>query len=907
MEIYAVKINGLQNPIGFDDDLLLCSWKIRNSKGKHQKNTILQVSLDETFQKIVWEKEGNLNSFGEKIEALLSPHTRYFFRITVFTDSDDEISSNTYFFETAKLSESWKAKWIGVSDNDMHPEFQKSFSVEGNVLSGRLYICGLGLFEASLNGQRVGDDQLAPFINDYVSGYQYCSYDVTECLRKENQLSVLLGDGWYRGHFGLGSPAHPEKPFALIAELRIVYTDGHTETICTDETWQYRRSFTLLSDIYMGETQDYLHWEESSWKQAVIINAPGALRARYSPPLHDMERLQVRKLIHTPAGETVLDFGQNFAGHVVCEQNIPRGDTMIWEFGEILQNGNFYHDNYRTALSIFTYVSDGERRVIRPRFTFFGFRYVKISGIDYVDPSAFYGVALYSEMDQTGRIETGNTKINRLFLNSLWGLKSNFLDMPTDCPQRDERLGWTGDAQVFSTTAGFHMDTRAFYSKFLRDLRSDQERNHGGVAIYLPNAFPGLTAGVWSDIATFLPEMFYEYYGNEEMLRRHYPLMKDWVDYIYRADAARGRKNLYDFGFQFGDWLALDGSTEQSTFGRTDNGFVCSAYYFASTQYVARAAKVLGLSEAIEYEERAEVIRKAIMNEYYTSTGRLAVDTQTGYLVALRFGLYTDKQRIVDGWNKRFQQDLHRLKGGFVGATMMNCVLADNGMADQAYDLLFYEGFPGWLYAVNLGATTIWERWNSVLPDGSISGTGMNSLNHYAYGSVVDFLYRHAMGISPLAPGFKRAKIAPKPDIRLGFLKGSFDSASGQYVVEWKIEQDGNLRFHIEIPFDCEAEVLLPEQEICILPTGSYDFCIRTKKDYRALYTAFTPFERLFADDRATDVLKLYVPDIVNGTDRHDTEAMSKSLADARARAVLFRQSTEAIDQAVTAICALRA
>lgn len=907
MEIYAVKINGLDHPMGFDFEHLLCSWKVRNNKGKKQTRAKIQVAKDEKMSEVIWEKEGGLNSLGTVIEFSMKPYTRYYFQITVHSDVGEESKSDVLYFETAKLEDPWTAKWLGVRGEDTHPEFRKNFSIKKEIKSARLYICGLGIFETYLGGKKVGNDLLAPFINDYEEHYQYCTYDVTELLDTENEWMVLLGDGWYHGHFGLGEPTHYERPLALIAELHIWYTDGTTETICTDESWQYRKSFTTLSDIYNGEIQDYGNWQAETWKEPILIEAPGKLCARYSPALHDMEHLPVKEVIHTPAGETVLDFGQNFAGHVVCTQPIPQGITMALEFGEILQEGNFYHENYRHAESRFTYVSDGVPREIKPRFTFFGFRYVKVSGLEQVDASCFEGRAIYSEMDQIGFIKTGNPKINQLFSNSLWGLKSNFVDMPTDCPQRDERLGWTGDAQVFCTTAGYHMDTRAFYHKFLRDLRSDQKRNHGGAAIYLPNAFPGLTAGIWSDVAAFMPKMLYDYYGSKEELAANYPLMKDWVDYVYRQDCSRGKKNLYDFGFQFGDWLALDGATEQSTFGRTDNGYVCSMYYWASTRYVADAAEALGLAEASEYADRAEDIKEAILSEYFTSSGRLAVDTQTGYLVALKFGIYKDKQKVIDGLKNRMKQDLNRLKGGFVGSTMMNCVLAENGMVDKAYDLLLYEGFPGWLYAVNLGATTIWERWNSVLPDGTISGTQMNSLNHYSYGSVVEFLYRYAAGIVPTAPGFKKARIAPCPEIRLGHMECSYDSVSGKYVSNWRIEDDGSLSFYIEIPFGCEAEVILPEQESKILEAGSYDFHIRTDKDYRALYSADTPYERLFADERAVEILKKYVPEIYYGTNRKDQEAMNKCLNDSKTRAALFRNPTENFDKAIGELRDIRA
>lgn len=909
MELYAVKLNGLCDPVGYLYDELLVSWKVRNTKGQKQAFARVEVSLKDDFSQVLYSRQGeDLSSLGVRLELNLKPYTRYYFRVTVTSDAGETAVSDVHFFETAKLDDPWNGVWLGVDDGDTHPEFRKAFQTGKPVKRARLYICGLGLFEASLNGKRVGDDQLAPFINDYDSYFQYCTYDVTALLKEENELSVLLGDGWYRGHFGLGEPTHYERPLALLAQLRIEYADGSVETVATDGSWQYRRSFTALSDIYNGETQDYLGWRDAPhpWKPVRVIDAPGALTARYSLPLHDMETLPVQKVIHTPAGETVLDFGQNFAGHVVCTQPVPEGVTMTWEFGEILQNGNFYHDNYRTAESRFTYRSDGVSRTIRPRFTFFGFRYVKVSGLEPIDPACFEGRALYSEMEQTGFLSTGNRKIDRLIANSLWGLKSNFLDMPTDCPQRDERLGWNGEAQAFCTTAAYHMDTRAFYSKFLRDLRSDQLRNGGAVAIYLPNAFPGLYAGVWSDAATVIPKMLYDYYGSPELLARHYPLMRDWVDFIYRQDCARGQKNLYDFGFQFGDWVALDGATEQSRFGRTDTGYIASAYYYASIRSVAEAAEALGLAEAEEYRTRAEAIRGAILNEYFTPTGRLAVDTQTGYLVALKFGLYPDKEKLISAFQDRFKKDCRHLTGGFVGATIMNTVLADHGMEDIAYDLLCYEGFPGWLYAVDLGATTIWERWNSVLPDGTVSGTEMNSLNHYAYGSVVEFLYRHAAGIQPAAPGFQRARLAPKPDSRLGRLSCEFDSAAGRYVSRWEIGGDGTLCFHFEVPFGCEAEICLPEREPVAVAAGSYDYTVHTRRDYRGLYTGDAPMERLLADPRAVAVLKEYLPGTAESVDRSDKEAMSKSLEDMRRKALLFRQPTEAIDRAIRAIEGIR-
>lgn len=906
MELYALKINGLNNPVGYRFDSVTVSWKVRNAGGKKQRNARVEVSEQENFETILFCREGAaLSGLGVKLDLPLAPYTRYFCRVSVTSDAG-ETAEASCFFETAKLADPWQGKWIGISQtDDFHPEYRKAFALSGKVRRARLYICGLGLFEAYLNGEKAGDDLLAPFINDYKEHFQYCTYDVTDLLREENELSVLLGKGWYQGKFGLSCQAHPERPFALLAELHLWYADDRREILATDESWEVRNSVVTLSDIYDGETQNY-RMEPAPWTQAAPMDAPGTLTERYSLPLHAMESLPVKELIHTPAGETVLDFGQNFAGYVECRQAVPAGAVMTLEFGEILQGGNFYHENYRTAKSVFTYISDGKMRTIRPHFTFFGFRYVKVSGLDDIDPALFLGRAVYSEMEQTGQLVTGNKKINRLHENTLWGLKSNFVDMPMDCPQRDERLGWCGDAMVFSATASWLMDTRAFYDKFCRDLRSDQKRNGGKAAIYLPNEFPGLTAAVWSDIATFLPQNLYSTYGDTDALRQHYPLMRDWVDCVRRQDEARGEKNLWDFGFQFGDWLALDGATPQSTFGRTDIYFVSSVYYFASATIVAEAARILELPEAAEYDRLAENIRKAILAEYFTPTGRLAIDTQTAYLLALRFGLCPDREKAAEGFQNRFKKDCRHLTGGFVGATMMNTVLADNGMADIAYDLLCYEGFPGWLYAVNLGATTIWERWNSVLPDGTISGTGMNSLNHYSYGAVTEFLYRHGAGIQPMTPGFTRVCLAPKPDIRLGELSCTFDSASGRYGSAWKINRDGSLYFRFEIPFGCEATVCLPEQAPVELDAGTYEYTIRTEWDYRALYQEDTPLERLLDDPRAVAILDELLPGTVQGTDKKDAEAMSKSLADLRRRAALFRLPTQGYDRAIEEIAKIQ-
>lgn len=910
MKIYDVKINGMKNPVGYIFDILTCSWKIKDVRGKHQKYVRIEVGNDAKFSDVLYIKEGEqLDSLSETLNMELNPYTRYYVRVMVETDENETAVSETVYFETAKMEENWSAEWIGVQDEDkFHPEFQKTFLAEKEVKKARLYITGLGLFEAYLNGEKTGTDFLAPFVNDYKEHVQYCTYDITDSIKKKNEIIVRLGNGWYKGRFGFtGASGYFGKDFALIAEIHIWYQDGSKDVLETDHSWKYRESIYTLTDIYDGEIQDYYDWEqkEKVWKSVKIMQAPVKLTERYSLPVHEMEELSVKEIIHTPAKEIVLDFGQNFAGYVKYKKPLPVGTVMKLEFGEILQNGNFYHENYRTAKSEFLYISDGKEREIRPHFTFYGFRYVKVSGIQKIKKEDFIGVAVYSEMDRTGFIETSDEKINRLYENTVWGLKSNFLDMPTDCPQRDERLGWCGDAQVFSNTAGFHMDTKAFYQKFLRDLRSDQLRHDGKIAVYLPNTYDGIYAAVWSDAGNFIAHMLYQYYGDKELLKLNYPMMKDWVECLRKEDIVHGDNYLYDWGFQFGDWLALDGATEQSNYGRTDNYYIASMYYYASVTYTAEAAEVLGETEDAEkYRGIAKKIKAAILKEFFSPNGRLTIDTQTGYLTALKFGIYINKQRIIDGLKKRIKDDCFRIKGGFVGATMMNTILAENGMSELAYDFLFYQGFPGWLYEVNLGATTIWERWNSVLEDGTISGTSMNSLNHYAYGSVAEFMYRHMGGIIPEEAGFRKVRLEPKLDARLKYCKCTYESATGEYISDWTINEDGSLSFHFEIPFGGNAVVVLPDsgKEPVLLESGSYDFRYIPLRDYRRLFDKNTRLELLAENTEARDIIKKYLPGTLKSIEAGNLEDLSTSLGEMREKNALLGFPTAAIENAIEEI-----
>lgn len=872
MKITRIRINGVENPLGFDlNGNLRIRWNVEDTSGKKNKKSLVEISSGEEFTEVLAQKESaqwdcHSLSFDTKKLALL-PRTRYFVRISV-TDEQENRGQACAYFETGKGEEPWRASWIGTREEDtFHPQLRKAFSVGKEIRRARIYLCGLGLYEASLNGKALGEEVLAPFVNDYTQALQVQTYDITEQLQRgENQLQVMLGNGWYKGRFGFNPTFYYGEEFALIAEIHLEYGDGSTEVVGTDDTWEYCGSEIEQSGIYDGEVYNRLLWEgkANTWKPVRLLDLDKQkLTDRHSIPVKCQEKIPVKEVIHTPAGETVLDMGQNFAGWLTFHSELPKGTRVHLEFGEILQNGNFFNENYRTALGGFTYVSCGEEEWVRPHFTFFGFRYVRVTGwVGEVKAEDFLGYAIYSDMERTGTIRTDNEKLNRLYENCIWGQKSNFLDMPTDCPQRDERLGWTADAQVFAPTATYNMDTEAFYQKFLWDIRPSQLRHGGGVI----GAFPDPSASwipvcaVWGDIATFLPYTLWEFYGNGADLEGLYPMMRDWVEYLaaqmkaqHHAEAA-----LWDFGFQFGDWLALDGEGENAMESGTPNDYLATMYYFRSVQMVREAAAALGRQQDVNrYQELEEALRELLLYEFFTPAGHVSIRTQTAYVLALRFGVYREKQVVVEDFLTLLKKQKYHIKGGFVGAPVLCQTLAEAGHPEAAYEILFQEGYPSWLYAVNMGATTIWERWNSVLPDGTINGDGMNSLNHYSYGSVIEFLYGYGAGIRPIGKGYEKVRIRPMPNGRMRQMECSYRSPAGLYRSNWYLLEDGQLRLELEIPFGCQATVLLPEsgREPFVLESGHYVYTYMPKRDFRLIYNEETGLDVIFANEKVKQVL----------------------------------------------------
>ena len=569
MKITQIKINGIHEPMGYVPGDIDVSWKVTETESRKAAACRIElVKVGEPETVIATHEGADLDWTGEVIKADLEPRTEYTVRISVTGDAGDSACAES-IFETGKMSEPWQAEWIAAEPGDScHPFMRKRFAVRPGLRRARLYAAGVGLFEAYINGEKLGDEYLMPGITDYEKRIQAITFPVSGLTEGENELGFLLGKGWYMGTFGLEmSDNYYGSRMAAIGELCLEYEDGTEEVICTDGNFEYTASDIEESGIYFGETIVRKDHEKAEWKAADVIaeytRESGAwnlskehLTDRLSPALRVKEILPAKEVITTPAGETVIDFGQNFAGFPEFDADFAAGTKITLDFGEVLQQGNFYRGNYREANSQFIYVSGGRKETVRPHFTFFGFRYVKVTGWEgELTADMFRGCAVYSDMDRIGMIRTGNTRIDRLYENGVWGLKSNFLDMPTDCPQRNERLGWTGDAQIFAPTASYHMDTRAFFHKFEQDLMDAQEDIEGAVPNYVPNLFNMKDAtSAWGDIGTFLPMTIWKYYGSRKELEFAYPMMTGWVDYMDRLDAAKGERTYtFNPGFQFGD------------------------------------------------------------------------------------------------------------------------------------------------------------------------------------------------------------------------------------------------------------------------------------------------------------------------------------------------------------------
>ena len=851
--IHSLKINHLKTPLGIGVKDNSFSF-LTSEKGPFKASILSGDNIIQT--KEVKLEECHSFSFNEPLE---------YNKIYKYVVESSLNKAELEFETTIKL----EAPFIKPKNKEIFsPIFFKSFNFDKDVKRARLYITGLGLYQAFLNSNRIGNAYLTPGFNDYNYYVRYQTYDITNLIQKENNIEVHMGDGWYKGRFGVvkfndnGDKIFGDE-YKLTAHILVEFNDGEILNILTDETWKVKHSKEISNGIYDGEEVDFTLPEEPS-EEVIISEEKYNLIPDFGTLIVEKDVLKP-ELISSPKGEQILDFKQNMVGFIRFKGMLNKDQELSITHGEVLQEQCFYNANYRSAKALLKYKGDGEKRTYEPKFTFYGFRYALIQGLEEVNPEDFEGVVIYTDLDRTIECETDNKKINQLIKNSFWGQRGNFLDVPTDCPQRDERLGWTADAQVFVNTACYNMDSYNFYKKFSNDLRGDQVMYYDGdFPMYCPSLKKSCQNGgaVWADSGTIIPWIIYMNYGDKLLLENNYPMMKEYAETLIKTDIQQGNRYLILQGFTYGDWLAQDGATPTSTMGGTDLAYIMSVYYYQSINIVASAAKELGKKEDyIKYTDLKSKIYNAILDEYFAPNGKLAVETQTGYVLSLFFKIYRNKERIVTDFKNRITKDSFKLKTGFTGTPLILLTMFDNGMDEDAYRLLYNEEFPGWIYAINLGATTIWERWNSLLEDGTISGTSMNSLNHYAYGSVCEAIYSRIAGLKNLSPGWKKVLIEPHLSYRMKNITFSYESVSGKYEINWKIFND---KFYMEviIPNGAEAEIVLPNGEKYNVNEGKYNYECELSKKILCPFSIDTPLFEILKNEEASKIIMQLSPAI---------------------------------------------
>lgn len=755
-------------------------------------------------------------------------------------DADGEVSawSAPLAVEAGLLEPTdWAARWVGPAGGAPEdasapaPYLRRVFHLAadgGGIDRARLYVTSAGLHRVEINGRRVGNHELAPGWSSYRSRLRYDTHDVTDLLQPgENAIGAVLADGWWRGKLGfLGNRNAYGDQLSLLAQLEVVHADGSVETVTSDGSWRTSTGPILMADLYDGEEYDArlemagwssVGFDDSGW-EPVAEHRPdvGELVAPTGPPVRPIEDLPVREVITTPSGATVLDFGQNLVGRVRFTVDGPAGTAVTLRHAEVLEDGELATAPLRSARATDRYVLRGDGpETWEPWFTFHGFRFVEVSGWPGpVDPDAFNAVVLHSDMDRTGSLHCDHELLDRFHENVVWGMRGNFVDVPTDCPQRDERLGWTGDLQVFLPTASFLHDVGGLVTGWLADLAADQ-RPDGGVPVIVPDPglelfLPDVAAG-WSDAATVVPWDLYRLTGDTGILAAQYDSMRAWVDHVERLV---GDRVLWDRpAWQFGDWLDPSAPESSPWEARTDLGLVASAYQARSARILADTATVLGRDgDAATYAELADRVRDRFVDEYVTPSGRMVSDTATAYALALSFDLVTDPARREDlGRNlaEACARSGHTITTGFLGTPEVLPALSATSRTALAYRLLTQTERPSWLYAVTMGATTVWERWDSMLPDGRVNGEMMTSFNHYALGSVASWMHAVIGGLAPDAPGWRRIRVAPVPGPGVTSAACAHRTPYGRTACRWRLD-DGRIELAVEVPPNATAVVQPP-------------------------------------------------------------------------------------------------
>ena len=746
-----------------------------------------------------------------------------------------------------------KAKWIRSPENleSAVITFEKKIKLGTAFSKAIIRASAVGVYKISIDGEKVGDRVLAPGFTSYHKRVLFQTYDVTHMLGAESRVEISVGSGWAIGDLGFRKLRNLYADHQRAAlEIEVTYADGKTEIISADTTWDVYTNCVTFAEIYNGETIDKTH-EIRFLGKALEDDDSFPTVEDMGAPVREQEVLAPVEYIVTPKGERVIDFGQNMTGYVTLKIKGLRGDRVEFSCAEVLdKDGNFYNENYRRARNYMTYILSGEEDYFKPEFSFQGFRYIRLEEypFDEVDIDGFRAVAVHTEMKRIGDFVCGDAKINQLYHNIIWGQKSNYLDIPTDCPQRDERLGWTGDAQVFCRTAATNYDVLSFFRKWLGDLRIDQGENGEiyGVAPEIPGMHAREHSRVacgWGDVVTIAPWTLYELYGDKTILEENFQMMRRWVEYMHSAG---NEEYLWLGGYHYGDWLAMDAG-EDSYVGATSNDLIATAFFAYSTELLVKAGEVIG--EDVEYyrDMHSKIVRA--FREYFMESGMPKEEfplteicpegagvcdktrkgmTQTALVLILQFGLCTDEEKPL--LVKKLVEMLHngggKMMTGFLGTPYILHALSDNGEVNEAYKLLLAEHNPSWLYSVNHGATTMWEHWNGIKEDGSFWSKGMNSFNHYAYGAVGDWLYGVVAGIKVTEPAYKAVKLQPYPCERLGFVRCAIDTPQGRLESNWYYTGK-NIRFEFTVPVGATAEIILPNGYTARVGGGTYHFEIK--------------------------------------------------------------------------------
>ena len=729
--------------------------------------------------------------------------------------------------------------------------FRKTVTYRKPLKAATLSVSAIGLYAPYLNGRRIGKNVLAPGWTSYSHRVQYQTYDVTDLLPSGSVLEIDVGQGWAVGYIGFGKKNHYTSDHtSLNAELTLHYADGTKDVIVTDPTWDVYTTSVLSSEIYHGETVDLTVKPAFLGKAISDRTVRAKLIPQVGADIIENERLAPVEIIRTPKGETVIDFGQNMTGYVEIRVKGRRGDRIVLHHAEVLdRDGNFYIENLRAARNENIYVLSGGEDVFKPTFGFQGFRYVELveCPAELVKAENFRAVVVHSEMKRTGFFRCGESRVNQLYHNVIWGQKSNYLDIPTDCPQRDERLGWTGDAQIFCRTAAINFDVSRFFRKWLGDVALEQGAD-GAIYGVVPNEEAGrpLTrvSAAWGDVACVAPWEMYLAYGDKKELEKNLPMMQKWVEYMHHAGP---EEFLWLGGYHYGDWLAMDAG-EDSYVGATSNDLIASAFFAYSTSLFIKAGEVLG-KDMTEYRALYENVRRTFRSYFMengmpkeefpfteVTVGKKPRDTvrrgvtQTAIVLILQFDLCTEEERpaLADKLEELIHASGDLMQTGFVGTPYLLRVLSRHGKDKLAYQVLLENRTPSWLYSVEHGATTMWEHWNSIKEDGTFWSTSMNSFNHYAYGSVYDWIFNVAVGISPRgdAPGYRGIDLAPHPDKRLGFVNAGIETAQGTIRSAWYYKGN-DVYYEFDIPKGTVAYLTLPNGYRETLPAGSYRFATR--------------------------------------------------------------------------------